>query len=230
MTDHAPRQDEPPVLIGEEAVARIPLVEIDEAMVDLATIPRIAIDPRLADPVGHHRMVRAGVAKRLGEAAASLPGELELLVIEGYRPLETQRRIFEAHLAELRPIYSQVSEAELSVLASRFVAPPTGIPPHCSGAAVDLTLAFTDGPELDMGTRVNEGPEESHGRCYSNATDIPANCRQNRAILFEALAGQGLVNYPPEWWHWSWGDRYWSLQKEAPAALYGLVDEFRWRQ
>jgi D-alanyl-D-alanine dipeptidase len=23
-----------------------------------------------------------------------------------------------------------------------------------------------------------------------------------------ALDGAGLVNYPPEWWHWSFGDRY----------------------
>ena len=33
----------------------------------------------------------------------------------------------------------------------------------------------------------------------------------------------GLVNYPTEWWHWSYGDRYWALISGADAALYGPV-------
>ena len=37
------------------------------------------------------------------------------------------------------------------------------------------------------------------------------------------LAGQGLVNYPTEWWHWSFGDRYWALLTGARHALYGPV-------
>jgi D-alanyl-D-alanine dipeptidase len=28
------------------------------------------------------------------------------------------------------------------------------------------------------------------------------------------------VNYPTEWWHWSYGDRYWALMTGAPAARY----------
>ncbi len=28
---------------------------------------------------------------------------------------------------------------------------------------------------------------------------------------------------PTEWWHWSYGDRYWALVTGAPAALYGPV-------
>ena len=35
----------------------------------------------------------------------------------------------------------------------------------------------------------------------------------------------GTMNYPTEWWHWSYGDRYWALLTGAPAALYGPVDE-----
>jgi len=29
------------------------------------------------------------------------------------------------------------------------------------------------------------------------------------------------VNYPTEWWHWSYGDRYWAFVTGAPHALYG---------
>jgi D-alanyl-D-alanine dipeptidase len=40
-------------------------------------------------------------------------------------------------------------------------------------------------------------------------------------VLGGALGAVGLVNYPTEWWHWSYGDRYWALTTGAPAALYG---------
>ena len=40
-------------------------------------------------------------------------------------------------------------------------------------------------------------------------------------MLGAALTAAGLVNYPTEWWHWSYGDRYWALMTGAPAALYG---------
>jgi hypothetical protein len=40
------------------------------------------------------------------------------------------------------------------------------------------------------------------------------------ALLREALAAVGMVNYPTEWWQWSYGDRYWALSTGAGHALY----------
>ncbi|MDT7587682.1 MAG: zinc D-Ala-D-Ala dipeptidase, partial [Pseudonocardiales bacterium] len=36
-----------------------------------------------------------------------------------------------------------------------------------------------------------------------------------------ALHSVGFVNYPTEWWHWSYGDRYWAIKTTAAAAIYG---------
>jgi D-alanyl-D-alanine dipeptidase len=47
-----------------------------------------------------------------------------------------------------------------------------------------------------------------------------AQARANRAVLGSALTAAGLVNYPTEWWHWSFGDRYWALLTGATAACY----------
>ncbi|MDA8209659.1 MAG: M15 family metallopeptidase [Actinomycetota bacterium] len=199
---------------------------VEEPLVDLAAIPGLRIDERMAEPTGRFRFVREGLANRLAEAAAKLPAGLIFLVVEGYRSPALQRQLFEEHLEELRDIHEPMPEEELLRLASRFVAPPTGIPPHCSGAAVDLTLAQDGGPELAMGTAVNEGPEASSQRCYSASLDIPEHCRRNREILFGVLRAEGLVNYPTEWWHWSWGDRYWALQTGSPAAVYDLAEGF----
>jgi len=47
--------------------------------------------------------------------------------------------------------------------------------------------------------------------------------RSHRAMLVAALAPTGLVNYPTEWWHWSYGDRYWAHVTGATHAVYGAV-------
>lgn len=67
-------------------------------------------------------------------------------------------------------------------------------------------------------------PEESDGACYTDAPGLSDRARTNRATLGRALSSAGLINYRTEWWHWSFGDRYWALRTRQPAALYGPVD------
>jgi D-alanyl-D-alanine dipeptidase len=55
------------------------------------------------------------------------------------------------------------------------------------------------------------------------APGVARRARANRELLARVLRGAGLVNYPTEWWHWSYGDRYWALVTGAQAALYGPV-------
>ena len=56
------------------------------------------------------------------------------------------------------------------------------------------------------------------------ADGIGASARAHRVLLASVLGGAGLVNYPTEWWHWSFGDRYWALMTGADAAVYGPLD------
>ena len=162
---------------------------------------------------------------RLVEAQSLLPDGLRLLFVEGYRPPSLQREYFEEYAAEQRALHPDWPADRIRTAASRYVSPPE-IAPHSAGAAVDLTLVDSDGRELDFGTRVNADPEESAGACYTGADGIRAEARAHRETLGSALTAAGLVNYPTsggttEWWHWSYGDRYWALTTGAPAALYG---------
>jgi D-alanyl-D-alanine dipeptidase len=34
----------------------------------------------------------------------------------------------------------------------------------------------------------------------------------------------GLHQLPTEWWHWSYGDRYWAFAAHRPAAIYGPIE------
>jgi D-alanyl-D-alanine dipeptidase len=151
-----------------------------------------------------------------------LPRGLRLLIIEGYRPLELQRRYFRQHCDTLRAAHPDWPDDTIHHEASRYIAPP-GIAPHVAGAAIDITLATDSGVELPLGTAVNATPQESGGACYTAAPGLPAEAAHNRRVLVTALSAVGLVNYPCEWWHWSYGDRYWAFSIGAPAAIYGPV-------
>lgn len=212
------------VLMSDPRVASVPVRENSEPLVDLRLVGGLRLDSRKADADGSYAHLRAGVVQRLERAQAALPGDLRLLIIEGFRPPALQRRYFDEYQDELRALHPSLSATELASLASRYVSPPE-IAPHSSGAAVDLTLCDGTGEELDLGTRVNASPEESDGRCHTDADGLSPEARANRDILTSALVGAGLVNYPTEWWHWSYGDRYWALANGAPHALYGPVEQ-----
>ena len=42
--------------------------------------------------------------------------------------------------------------------------------------------------------------------------------------MSEALSSVGFINYPTEYWHWSYGDRYWAHQAGQVSAIYGRVE------
>ncbi len=207
------------VLMSDQRVAAIAVADCGEPLVNVRRTGSLLVDARKQDPADAFAHLREGVLERLLAAQAMLPPGLRLLFVEGYRPPALQREYFESYASQLRASHGDWSGEQIHVATSRYVSPP-GIAPHCAGAAVDLTLADAGGRELDLGTPMNATPEESDGACYTGAAAISAPARANRTVLGAALTAAGLVNYPTEWWHWSFGDRYWALQTGAAAARY----------
>ncbi|MFJ8739532.1 M15 family metallopeptidase [Embleya sp. NPDC127516] len=208
------------ILMSDPRVAAVPVHECDEPLVDVRLDGSLPVDLRQADRAETFSFLRVGVLDRLIKAQAALPDGLRLLFVEGYRPPALQRHYFEEYSDELRAAHPDWSADRIHVAASRYVSPPD-IAPHSAGAAVDLTLVDPDGRELDLGTPMNASPEDSAEACYTAAENIDATARTNRDVLSAALTAAGLVNYPTEWWHWSYGDRYWALATNAEAARYG---------
>jgi D-alanyl-D-alanine dipeptidase len=133
-----------------------------------------------------------------------------------------QRQIYDDYRAELAVLNPGIPDGEAHVLASRFVS-PVDVAPHVAGAAVDLTLIGEHGP-FDLGTPIDATPEQSNGACFFDAANISREARTNRALLADVLTAAGLVNYPTEWWHWSFGDRYWAFTEQQSHAIYGPVE------
>jgi len=199
------------LLLSDPRVAAVPVRDIDE--------PLVVLDPGFGPG---QALVRRELATRLQSARAALPSGIHLRVVEGYRPVHQQQAIIERYSAEIRAVRPGIGEPELHILTSRFVA-PLAVAPHVAGAAVDVTLVDSCGRELDLGTPIDATPEQSGGRCYFAADGISREARVNRDLLAQVLCRGGLVNYPTEWWHYSYGDRYWALATGAGAALYGPV-------
>ena len=205
------------VLISDPRIREIEVVDCGEPLVDLRGT--LLVDARRGDPDGHFAHARESVRDRLVAADRGLPRGIRLLIIEAYRPPRLQLEIFDAYRSELLRTTPDLSPSEADRLASRYVS-PLAVAPHVGGAAVDLTLVDADGNELDLGCPEAATPEESSGACYTAAPGLSLRAREHRAILGEALTSAGMVNYPTEWWHWSYGDRYWAFTTNAAHAVY----------
>ena len=213
-------------LISDPKVLAIPIKENSEPLVDLLTTPELFVDlsrenvNKLSPAIS---FCRKTVADILVSAQNKLPQGYLLMIKECHRDVDTQTKIFNNYKSYLEKEFPDLSEEELYKKASAYVAPPEIVPPHSTGGAVDLTLMTEDKKEIDMGTRFNADPLESD---FSNYTDaaVPEEIKQRRQILKNAMESVGFVNYPTEWWHWSYRDRYWAYMKGKPFALYGSAE------
>jgi D-alanyl-D-alanine dipeptidase len=211
------------ITLSDPRVAAVVVDDCGEPLVDVRDTPELRLDVRKADCDGAYARLRSGVLQRLLKAQRTLPEGLRFLLVEGYRPPRLQSAYFDQYATALRAAHTGASPACIRELASAYISPPE-VAPHVTGGAVDLTLCTEDGTELPLGTEVNATPEESDGACRTGSPHIGARARANRIVMHRALTSAGFVNYPTEWWHWSYGDRYWALLREAPAARYGPVD------
>jgi len=85
------------------------------------------------------------------------------------------------------------------LLADGYIAEHSG---HSRGATVDLGLLDCRGGActvMDMGTDF-----DFFGiRAHTETPGLDAAQRANRQQLLQAMARQGFVNYPQEWWHYT---------------------------
>lgn len=212
-----PRMHQPMPGLSQPAGWRdIAIQPVDEPLVPMAGLhPRIVEDPRyfaMGLPGSLPGCwLREGVAHRLAAAAQSLPGDLVLLVWDGWRSIGTQAALFEAYVDDLALQYPDLARPELEQVARPYVTPPDpghhAPPPHLTGGAVDLTLAHPDGTPLDMGTGFDAFVPEA-GAAALEHIDMPA--RAGRRLLFHAMVAQGFTAYVEEWWHFDAGDQFWA--------------------
>jgi D-alanyl-D-alanine dipeptidase len=212
------------VLIADPRIIAIPIEECHEECVDLlhegsgllVDTTRSQIDSRSPAFV----TARRTVAEKLVQAQQSLPHGLRFLIKEVYRPLSVQQASFENYSATLQQAHLEWAIEQVHQEASKYVA-PVAVAPHSTGGAVDLTLIDAEGQEVDMGTPFNASPFFTQQATYTDASNISAEARAYRDLFGQVLRSVGFVNYPTEWWHWSYGERYWAFMTGSACAIYG---------
>ena len=205
-------------LIDDPRVLARRIADNGEPLVDLSTGATLTIDTsraRVQLLSDNPFQVRSGVAERLARAQAALPDGYQLQIKEGWRPVWVQERLWLETLDHTRASHPGLSPDRLHQESARFTAPPDSAPPHSTGGAVDLIVVH-HGEAADMGWGFNQPGEGSR-----TAYPVDEAARRNRDILETALDAAGFINYPAEWWHWSYGDRYWAFQTARETALYG---------
>lgn len=214
------------ILIGDQKVKAIPVHESNEPIVDLLTaFPQLQFDldrhhvQKKSKSISHARKI---IGEKLVQAQGLLPQGIKLLVKECYRPMWVQKNSWDGYTNYLKGQFPDWTNEQIYEECSKLNA-PLDVAPHTTGGAVDLTLIDENGRWLDMGTEFNASPLETHDATYTNATNISEKAQMNRMILVNAMTQAGFVNYPTEWWHWSYGDKYWALMAGQPSAIFSSI-------
>ncbi len=164
---------------------------------------------------------RKTVAEMVEAAAHRLPDGMHLGLVEAWRPIDRQKRIYEWMRDCLLEVKPEASKAELRRRVNRFVAPydQKAPPGHCTGGALDIHLLDARGRPVDVTSplpRLHANPTYAYG--------LSETALRNRMALVEAMLAAGFSNCRDEWWHYSYGDAAWAVREGRAECCYGLVE------
>jgi D-alanyl-D-alanine dipeptidase len=186
--------------------------ERPDAFVDAATsVPGLVVEMRYASShnfVGRpidgyqapHCLLTQAAAAALAEVARDLIARgLVIKVFDCYRP----ERAVMNFVRWARDLNNTAGKAEFypnvdkrALFQDGYIASRSG---HSRGSTLDLTLATTDGIELDMGTHFDFFSPKSWTADASISTEQHAN----RMLLADAMRRRGFRGYDKEWWHFT---------------------------
>jgi D-alanyl-D-alanine dipeptidase len=201
----------------------VKIIDNGEPLIEyLPLSPRLIHDKPRYD---YHReaLARKSVAEALAQAADKLPPGMKLAVIEGWRPLHIQKRMYLSAWKRFQDRHPDWSETQLRRVVNRFTAPVASKvpPPHSTGGAVDVTLVNEEGRQFDMISPYEMFNQHAFPFAAKKLSDT---ARRHRDIVAAAFEGTVLTNYPSEYWHWSYGDQGWAYRGGHPHALYGPIE------
>ena len=182
------------------------------AFVDAATmVPGLIVEARYAGahnfvgrPIDGYEAPRCLLTRAAADALASVARDLRSngLVIEAfdcYRPT----RAVANFVRWARDPKDQKMKAEFypdvdkrTLFRDGYIALQSG---HSRGSTIDLTLAQTDGHELDMGTPFDFFSPKS----WTADPTVGAEAHKNRMLLAAAMHRHGFRGYDKEWWHFT---------------------------
>lgn len=218
--------------IANPSVVRIPIIECNEILIDLKDQTKILYGPIPESPLtkNYYTKLRATVYEKLILAQDTLPNNWRFRVYEAFRSREVQQMLFEQQYQMTLQKFPQKKQGEIFYLTTQLVSPvcnlngSVNIPPHNTGAAIDIEIISENGNLVEMGMAIKDWQQVRPELCSTRCSALDDKILKNRKILFEVMSASGFVNYPTEWWHFSYGDRYWAYCVGESSAIYGSAD------
>lgn len=222
------------VYIADPQVLAIPIIECNEPLVDLKNQQqlRYGTPPENELTINDYTKVRKTVFEKLCQAQSDLPKSWYFRLYEGFRSITVQKILFEQIYSLVVAKYPDKQHQDLFRETTRLVSPvenPDGtlnIPAHNTGGAVDVEIITDNDQLIDMGMVAKDWASVEPDLCLTDYHALNITAKQNRKILYDVMVAHGFVNYPTEWWHFSYGDRYWAYHKNQSYAIYGPADRF----
>lgn len=165
--------------------------------------------------------VRQTVGLMLKKAEELLPENVHILLIDGWRSREAQKKLYSQVYNRLKGENPAWRESILRRVVNEFVFPPDAgvVPYHATGGSVDVTLCWPNGRRLAMWSHKMRPEKQTR----LNTPGLPRNVQKNRLILKTVMEQVGFTNYPSEWWHWSYGCSGWAVRTGRQVAIYGEI-------
>lgn len=219
--------------IADPKIVSIQIIECHEPLIDLKNQNLLQYGPPPETDLTKdcYTMLRKTVFKKLCAVQNDLPNGWKIRVYEGYRSRAVQKQLFDQHYAKNLKDFELLSEEKLFYKTTLLVSPivnldgSINIPAHNTGGAVDLEIIGPDGKLVDMGMELTAWADVDPDLCQTDCKKISEGVRESRTILLNVMKRHGFVNYPSEWWHFSYGDRYWAHCLKKDYAIYGSADD-----
>ena len=180
------------------------------------------------DSAGGPRLffLRESLIHMLNDASSHLPKDHKFVIWSCYRTLDYQKYIYNMVMEQFAEQNPAWPKNILFRETNRFVHPPhVKTPPgHCTGGAVDLTIAGPDGQNLDMTSPYGAEREEMRPVASTFDPKLSEEALENRMLLVKAMEKANFTNYAGEWWHWSYGDSCWAWRVGRKTCIYGVAD------
>lgn len=156
-------------------------------------------------PYRENLLLRPRIIHKLLNAQQFLPVHFKFVILDAYRTRSFQEKLHTYYATK----FPNIDE--------KYVADPRNshrIPPHTTGAVVDLTLSYKGVP-LALGTDFDEFSVSASIDYLEHFDHLDSrNETRLRRMMYQCLTREGFAPEPAEWWHWSYGDQMW-------AAFYG---------
>jgi len=201
-------------------INRVPILENGEVMVDIKQDASLFFSREMKKKKA--LFLRVKTYQLLKQAQRRLPKGYQFKICSAYRSLAEQKDLWEQEYARQQKEHPDWPKSEIvRHVRSVYADPRNGFGGHQTGGAIDITLCDEKGHDYDMGTKYLENSRMTP----IWALRIGREARKNRRILFKTLTTQGFQNYPPEWWHYCYGDRMWAAYQRKDYAFYGLMEK-----